>query len=93
MLGSILSNMLLVLGTCFVAGGIRNTSSGFTAGIEQTFNSTVASTMSSLMIVASASLIIPATVRFYALSPYSCTDKASYMRFSQNRRSLLRLTF
>jgi Ca2+:H+ antiporter len=34
------------------------------AGIEQDFNSTVASTMSSLMAVASASLIIPATVRF-----------------------------
>jgi len=32
------------------------------AGIEQNFNSTVASTMSSLMAVASASLIIPATL-------------------------------
>lgn len=54
MLGSILSNILLVLGCCFVAGGIRYH--------EQTFNSTVASTMSSLMAVATASLIIPATL-------------------------------
>ena len=54
MLGSILSNILLVLGTCFIAGGIRYH--------EQTFNTTVASTMSSLMAVASASLIIPATL-------------------------------
>jgi Ca2+:H+ antiporter len=54
MLGSILSNILLVLGCCFIAGGIRYH--------EQTFNSTVASTMSSLMAVASASLIIPATL-------------------------------
>jgi Ca2+:H+ antiporter len=54
MLGSILSNILLVLGCCFIAGGIRYN--------EQTFNSTVASTMSSLLAVASASLIIPATL-------------------------------
>jgi Ca2+:H+ antiporter len=54
MLGSILSNILLVLGCCFIAGGIRYK--------EQSFNSTVASTMSSLMTVSSASLIIPATL-------------------------------
>ncbi|KAH6724373.1 Sodium/calcium exchanger protein-domain-containing protein [Leptodontidium sp. MPI-SDFR-AT-0119] len=62
MLGSILSNMLLVLGCCFVAGGIHNTRTGTAQGIEQDFNSTVASTMSSLMTVAAASLIIPATL-------------------------------
>ncbi|OGM49174.1 vacuolar calcium ion transporter [Aspergillus bombycis] len=54
MLGSILSNILLVLGCCFFVGGIRYS--------EQSFNTTVASTMSSLMTVASASLIIPATL-------------------------------
>jgi len=54
MLGSILSNILLVLGCCFLAGGIRYR--------ESTFNGTVASTMSSLMAVSSASLIIPATL-------------------------------
>ncbi|KAL3454480.1 Sodium/calcium exchanger protein-domain-containing protein [Aspergillus insuetus] len=54
MLGSILSNILLVLGCCFLVGGIRYP--------EQSFNSTVASTMSSLMTVSSASLIIPATL-------------------------------
>lgn len=54
MLGSILSNILLVLGCCFFVGGLRYN--------EQNFNSTVASTMSSLMAVASASLIIPATL-------------------------------
>lgn len=54
MLGSILSNILLVLGCCFLVGGLRYS--------EQSFNSTVASTMSSLMAVASASLIIPATL-------------------------------
>ena len=54
MLGSILSNILLVLGCCFIAGGLKYK--------EQTFNSTVASTMSSLMAVSTASLIIPATL-------------------------------
>lgn len=54
MLGSILSNILLVLGCCFLAAGIREQ--------ESRFNETVASTMSSLMAVASASLIIPATL-------------------------------
>ncbi|OBT77735.1 hypothetical protein VF21_03797 [Pseudogymnoascus sp. 05NY08] len=62
MLGSILSNVLLVLGCCFVAGGIHNTRTGTVQGIEQRFNSTAAGTMSSLLILASASLIIPATL-------------------------------
>lgn len=55
MLGSILSNILLVLGCCFLAGGIKHRP-------EQKFNETVASTMSSLMAVSTASLIIPATL-------------------------------
>lgn len=54
MLGSILSNMLLVLGMCFFFGGLGR--------FEQTFNNTAASTMASLMAVASASLIIPAAL-------------------------------
>lgn len=67
MLGSILSNILLVLGCCFIAGGIRYH--------EQSFNSTVASTMSSLMAVSSASLIIPATLyAALAKSPDSSSE-------------------
>lgn len=65
MLGSILSNILLVLGCCFLAGGIKYH--------EQKFNETVASTMSSLMLVASASLIIPATL-YAALTRSKSTD-------------------
>lgn len=62
MLGSILSNSLLVLGCCFIAGGIHNTRTGTSMGIEQKFNDTVAGTMSSLMVLAASALIIPATV-------------------------------
>ncbi|KAL7269976.1 Vacuolar calcium ion transporter [Rhizina undulata] len=54
MLGSILSNILLVLGMCFFFGGLKHH--------EQIFNTTVASTMSSLMAVATSSLIIPAAL-------------------------------
>ena len=54
MLGSILSNILLVLGCCFLAGGLKYQ--------QQRFNDVVASTMSSLMVVSTASLIIPATL-------------------------------
>lgn len=54
MLGSILSNILLVLGCCFLAGGIKYP--------QQSFNDVVASTMSSLMVVSTASLVIPATL-------------------------------
>lgn len=59
MLGSILSNLLLVLGCCFIAGGITR--------VQQTFNQTVAQTMSSLMALATASLLIPAA--FHASIP------------------------
>ncbi|KAK6459123.1 Ca2+/H+ antiporter [Scheffersomyces xylosifermentans] len=59
MLGSILSNLLLVLGCCFIAGGITR--------VQQTFNQTVAQTMSSLMGLATAGLLIPAA--FHASLP------------------------
>ncbi|CCG83433.1 Vacuolar calcium ion transporter [Taphrina deformans PYCC 5710] len=52
MLGSILSNILLVLGMCFAAGGFYYQ--------EQEFNMTVAQTMSSLMAVGTTSLLLPA---------------------------------
>ncbi|OCK86657.1 vacuolar calcium ion transporter-like protein /H(+) exchanger [Cenococcum geophilum 1.58] len=67
MLGSILSNILLVLGCCFLAGGIHQS--------ESKFNETVASTMSSLMAVACASLIIPATLYAALRSSKAETDQ------------------
>ena len=52
MLGSILSNLLLVLGMCFWFGGIRYQ--------EQRFNETVAQTSASLLFIATTSLLLPA---------------------------------
>jgi len=67
MLGSILSNILLVLGCCFIASGVRRS--------ESTFNETVASTMSSLMAVAATSLIIPATLYASLIRSAESSDK------------------
>ncbi|CAG8606676.1 2360_t:CDS:2, partial [Ambispora leptoticha] len=62
MLGSIISNLLLVLGMCFVAGGYYKK--------EQNFNQTAAQTCASLMTLACIALIIPA-----ALHAAVSTDK------------------
>lgn len=83
MLGSILSNILLVLGCCFLAGGIKHK--------EQSFNSTVASTMSSLMTVATASLIIPATL--YAVMSNQKSQEDNIMVLSRGTAIILLLIY
>ncbi|KAJ5278866.1 hypothetical protein N7478_004238 [Penicillium angulare] len=84
MLGSILSNILLVLGCCFFVGGLRYS--------EQSFNSTVASTMSSLMAVASASLIIPATL-YAALSQSSHNAQDNILILSHGTAIILLILY
>lgn len=56
MLGSILSNLLLVLGSCFIVGGIKYK--------EQFFNQTAAQTMGSLLAVSVMALLLPAAFYF-----------------------------
>lgn len=51
LIGSMLSNLLLVMGMCFFFGGVNR--------VEQHFNVTVAQTASSLLALAVGSLIIP----------------------------------
>ncbi|KAI8649815.1 Vacuolar calcium ion transporter [Fusarium keratoplasticum] len=61
MLGSVLSNLLLVMGMCFLFGGVIHR--GLTGnGTEQIFSSATAQTTCSLMALSSASLIIPAVL-------------------------------
>ncbi|BGP38158.1 hypothetical protein JCM10449v2_002085 [Rhodotorula kratochvilovae] len=55
LLGSILSNLLLVLGMSFMAGGLKFK--------EQTFQATAAQASSSLMVLGTATLVIPAAYR------------------------------
>lgn len=62
MLGSILSNLLLVLGMCFFLGGITNMRDSNGNGSEQVFASGTAQTTCSLMTLSSASMIIPAAL-------------------------------
>ena len=58
LIGSMLSNLLLVLGMAFFLGGWNR--------IEQAFNTTVAQTASSLLFLAVASLIIPTAFEAWA---------------------------
>lgn len=58
LIGSMLSNLLLVLGMSFFFGGINR--------IEQAFNTTVAQTASSLLFIAVSSLIIPTAFEAWA---------------------------
>ncbi|KAL6937764.1 hypothetical protein ACO0RG_004287 [Hanseniaspora osmophila] len=51
MMGSIFSNLLLVTGCCFIFGGWNR--------VQQSFNTTAAQTMNSLLIISCASLMIP----------------------------------
>ncbi|EGE06293.1 calcium ion transporter Vcx1 [Trichophyton equinum CBS 127.97] len=81
MLGSVLSNILLVLGCCFFFGGINYH--------EQSFNSTAASTMSSMMTVASASLIIPSTL--YASLSSSKADSRENILFLSHGTAIILL--
>ena len=62
MIGSILSNILLVMGMCFFFGNIANLWST-EGGMEQEFASGTAQTTASLMTLSAASMILPGTVR------------------------------
>lgn len=63
LIGSILSNLLLVMGMCFLFGGLRRK--------EQFFNITVAQTAASILALAIASLIIPTAFDIYTGSKYN----------------------
>ncbi|KAL8305688.1 hypothetical protein RB597_003567 [Gaeumannomyces tritici] len=73
MLGSILSNLLLVMGMCFLLGGVANMRSSDGEGTEQEFSSGTAQTTSSLMTLSAASMIIPATL--YGVLDGNNTDR------------------
>jgi len=65
MIGSILSNLLLVMGMCFFFGGIVNMRDENNQGMEQSFASITAQTTASLMTLSAASIILPGAVRDY----------------------------
>lgn len=61
LIGSILSNLLLVMGMCFFFGGLRR--------VEQNFNATVAQTAASLLALAVSSVIIPTAFDLWSNTP------------------------
>lgn len=65
LIGSMLSNLLLVMGMCFFFGGLKRT--------EQFFNLTVAQTASSLLALAIGSLIIPTAYQKFAANDNGVT--------------------
>ncbi|KAI1106564.1 Calcium/proton exchanger [Jackrogersella minutella] len=62
MIGSILSNLLLVMGMCFFFGGITNMRDENGHGQEQSFQTITAQTTASLMTLSAASMILPGTL-------------------------------
>jgi len=69
LIGSILSNLLLVLGMCFFFGGLRRR--------EQFFNTTVAQTSASLLALAVAAVIVPTVFDISSETPQSDVAKLS----------------
>ncbi|KIW28884.1 calcium/proton exchanger [Cladophialophora immunda] len=67
LIGSMLSNLLLVMGMCFFFGDFNR--------IEQAFNLTVAQTASSLLFLAVSSLIIPTAFEKWARTSNGTTGK------------------
>ena len=66
LIGSMLSNLLLVLGMCFFFGGLNR--------VEQHFNVTVAQTATSMLALAIGSLIIPTAFHKWADLPGTDDD-------------------
>ena len=69
LIGSILSNLLLVLGMCFFFGGLRRQ--------EQYFNTTVAQTAASLLALAVAAVIVPTVFDIASTTPQADVAKLS----------------
>ncbi|KAL2023388.1 hypothetical protein VTK56DRAFT_2745 [Thermocarpiscus australiensis] len=69
LIGSILSNLLLVMGMCFFCGGLRRQ--------EQYFNTTVAQTAASLLALAVAGVIVPTVFDIASSTPEADVAKLS----------------
>ncbi|CAO3639195.1 unnamed protein product [Mucor hiemalis] len=82
-LGSILSNLLLVLGFCFFLGGVNRT--------EQKFNVTAAQTSCSLLALTTLSLLVPAA--FSASTPDDQEDKVEILALSHGVSIVLLIVY
>ncbi|KAI0390379.1 Calcium/proton exchanger [Xylariaceae sp. FL0594] len=89
LVGSVLSNLLLVLGCCFLGGGFNRT--------EQHFNQTVAQTAASLLALSVASLIVPTifshTPDFYTNDKVTALDPNAVPQLSRGVAIILLLIY
>ncbi|KAI4192971.1 MAG: hypothetical protein LQ346_004049 [Caloplaca aetnensis] len=86
LIGSMLSNLLLVMGCCFFFGGLNR--------IEQHFNVTVAQTASSLLALAIASLVIPAAFEAWAANNgENAVEEVHVTQLSQGTAVLLLVVY
>ncbi|KAL8720931.1 MAG: hypothetical protein Q9225_002287 [Loekoesia sp. 1 TL-2023] len=86
LIGSMLSNLLLVMGMCFFFGGLNR--------IKQHFNVTVAQTASSLLALAIASLVIPAAFEAWAADGGTDpVEERNVTKLSQGTAVLLLLVY
>ncbi|KAL8829389.1 MAG: hypothetical protein Q9170_006187 [Blastenia crenularia] len=86
LIGSMLSNLLLVMGMCFFFGGLTR--------IKQHFNVTVAQTASSLLALAIGSLVIPAAYEAWgAKDGTDLEQEANVTKLSRGTAVLLLLVY
>jgi len=85
LIGSMLSNLLLVLGMCFFLGGINR--------VKQYFNITVAQTASSLLALAIGSLIIPTAFAQFGAQSNSAREKSGEAPISRATSVLLLVVY
>jgi Ca2+:H+ antiporter len=88
LIGSMLSNLLLVMGMCFFFGGFNR--------IEQEFNMTVAQTASSLLFLAVAALLLPTAFQDFSSAPTSkdgVTTKPGVAELSRGTAIMLLIVY
>lgn len=85
LIGSMLSNLLLVMGMCFFFGGFNR--------IEQEFNMTVAQTASSLLFLAVAALIIPTAFQAWSSAASSSDLKPGVAQLSRGTSVMLLIVY
>jgi Ca2+:H+ antiporter len=84
LVGSMLSNLLLVMGMCFFFGGFDR--------VEQHFNTTVAQTAASLLALAVASLVIP-TAYTWGNPDFVPSDSSADERLSRGTAVILLVVY
>ena len=88
LIGSMLSNLLLVMGMCFFFGGFNR--------IEQEFNMTVAQTASSLLFLAVAALLLPTAFQDFSSAPTNkdgVTTKPGVAQLSRGTAIMLLIVY